>query len=261
MKTILLMFLISLIFVMQVSAQGVGEIKLAEQDSLPALQADKIKTHERLFLLVGQMVRYRLRSSKNFFKGRITGITDSAITFQNGRMENVTIMQKELIAFILPRSTGRSIFGSIALLTGSTSILIGLSIISNNKGKDANVGEAIATIFFFGGAAGIVNGAFLLKGKRINLQKSWTVRMTKVANKKGNRKAMKYKTMEGIVSGNIVTLVMKNGELIKKMKVTRITSENIFGVQSFLDSNGQLVQLKKTIAIKNIIELSRSIEK
>src|SRR6185295_7961315 len=86
-----LMLLITVIVGTQVSGQGIGEITLTSNDSVLSLQVENTKTLRCAFFVVGQTIRYKIRSSKKFEKGLITEITDSTISFQKRNMQDRTL--------------------------------------------------------------------------------------------------------------------------------------------------------------------------
>jgi len=230
-KLFTLLILLIMPFVMLVHAQGIAEIKLTAGDSILSLQAENIKTQKRAFFAVSQTVHYKIHSSKHFQKGQITWITDSTISFQNKKMESVTFMHKDLAAFKIPRRGVRNIGGNFLFDLGLLSFLG----IGGDGGFIPPGVVLILTLPLLGG------GMALKSDKKIYLEKSWTLKTTKA-----------------IVPENIITAIMKNGEVIT-IKVRKITSKNVIGVQSSLDSNGQWVKLVKKIVIKDVVQCSRSI--
>ena len=166
-----LLFMVGLIFMRQVSAQKVDEIKPASQEGVLSLLAENARTHERILLSVGQTISYKLRLSEVLVRSRIIMISDSSITFQNRKRENLTFLHKELGAIFIPRSVGRKIWGTIPLTCGTLSIIAGFAIFS----------EA-ALIFVVPGMIGLANGLIVLSPKKINLKKSWTIKPTSIRN-------------------------------------------------------------------------------
>ena len=238
---ILMMFLITVIFVKQVSGQGVGETELMANDNFVSLRVENIKTHELAFFVVGQTARYKIHSLKSFKKGRITGITDSTISFQNGKLDNVTFMHNDLVAFKIPRSGGK-IGGNFLKVFGGLSLFVSAMALgtAGNTCFLCDVSDAAAPTAVIGLSA-LAGGLALTSDKQIYLEKSWTLKTTK-----------------SILPGNTIKMILKNGEVIKNLKVTWIDQEKIIGVQSSRESNGQLTQFKKTIMIKKVLECSRS---
>ena len=129
-----------------------------------SLLAENELTHESRFLSVGKIVRYKLRSSNDFVRGRINGITDSTITFHNKKGESVTFLHKEIAAFAVPRSLGRKIAGTLPLACGTTSIFIGLMVLSQGAGA--------IIIFIVPGLIGLANAATLISTKRVSICKN-----------------------------------------------------------------------------------------
>lgn len=230
---ILILFLITAIFVEQVGAQSVGGGKGAVLDSL-SLQVENMKTHQRVVLVVGQTAGYKLRSSKHFEKGRITGITDSTISFENKKARECTFMHKDLATFKIPKST-RKKFKGYVLMVGGTWVVVGVSV-NPAQGQLA----ALNIMAYAIGLVAVGKGHSIKRDKKIYLDESWswTLRATK--------------PIDTIEPGSIIYVILKNGEIIERIKVEEIDSEKIKGIQISQDSHQQFVYTNRTIMITDM---------
>lgn len=225
---ILLSFLIALLFVQQISAQVVGETSARSVDSQLSLRIENVKTQQHVFLLTGQSVSYKLRSSMHFKKDRITGITDSTISFEDNKTRERTFMHTDLKEFRIPRSAGRRVAGAI-LMVPFVVILVGI-VANSPQGWLFDVIGASLVILTAPLAGG---GIELWRSRRIAVQTPWMLKA--------------IKTIDIIKPGRVISLTLKNGEKIDKMKVEEIDSEKIKGVQISRDARHQFVRTPRTI--------------
>ena len=177
-----LMFLITLVFVRPVHAQGVGAINLTAGDALLSLQVENIKTHRRLSFVVGQTIHYKLRSSGKFKKGLITWIAEDTVSLQNKR-KNIMIPVKSLVAFKVRRSAGRTA-GGASLLTVGTMTLIPAAMLVMIPADESDAYLGLHVLGVLLGMVGLVEigvGSELLSGKEIDLEKTW--KLSAIKNK------------------------------------------------------------------------------
>lgn len=236
---ILTVFLITTIFVDQASAQGVGGGYGSVPDSLLELKVENIKTHKRILLVVGQNAKYRRRSSTHFEKGLITEITDSTISFENKKSGKGTFMHKDLTAFKVPKST-RKKFKGYVLMVGGAWVLLGVSL-NPAQGKLA----VLNIIGYAVGLVAIVKGHSIKRDERVYLDESWLWTL-KAAE-----------PIDTITPGQVVSVTLKNGEIVEEMKVDEIDAEKIKGVQISHNSRQQFVYTTRTIMIADMVVINK----
>jgi len=138
------------------------------------LWVENAKTNQRVYISVNQKISYKLRSSTNFHKGRIVSFTDSTLTMIIKVRKPVTLRFIDLKEITIP-SDGRKVGGALLTAIGAVSLIAGVSAVSSASSAT----RQIVTSGTDGIVIGLVLlpiGLILLKGKTVNLEKSWTLR-------------------------------------------------------------------------------------
>ncbi len=165
------------LFCQSVGAQ-VGEVTSAADEGLLSLQVENKKTHKRAHFSNGQIVKYRTHSSRTYKEGWISGISDSTISFKNEITGNETISLEDLSSFKIRRSKGRRVIGAFFAVYGSLSVIEGVALQStpdNHTVQDLSL-RPYAGLFVLLGLAQVGGGMALMSWKKMDFEKSWTLR-------------------------------------------------------------------------------------
>jgi len=234
--------ILSLTLPLNALAQETGSIKFSRDENPLSLQVENLGTHKKLFFVVGQTLVYKILSSPQFEKGRITGITDSTISLENKKLGNVTIAQKDLTKIKIPKIRA----GGIALMAIGAIGLVAVAAQGKVQNDASGVVAGTLAIVLDVSVPLLVGGAALVafnRSQRIHLGPLWALHAT-----------------SAIVPGNIINVTTKSGEVVK-IKVTRIDSEKIVGneTESSQTHAGQPIHYLRTIRITDIKECTRNI--
>ena len=147
----------------------------AQQADLVTLsRTEPQKSQKQVVLTVGKTIRYKTHTSRSFQNARITGITDSTISFENKKTGVVTIPNKDLTALSIRGNRDKRAVGTTLIVLGAVGVLIGVfaeGISESHIGSGERDPGAIAAII--GGTAALVGGIVLKLPKEIDLTKSW----------------------------------------------------------------------------------------
>lgn len=234
---ILTLLLICDLFAGRAIAQGVEAGKIPAPGKEFSLELKNEATHTVVSLVVGEILDYKLRSSKHFVDGRITGLSDSTISVESKEAGKDTIRHKDLAALRIPKSTRKKAIGHILIVTGAW-MLVGVTV---------NPAEGTTTFLNYlaypVGVAAVIVGYSVKHERRIDLDDSWTWALKEVG------------VTETIERGSFISIVMNNGEVIEEMKVDKVDAAQIKGIEITQDSNEQFVYTFRTINVSDIATL------
>jgi hypothetical protein len=168
-------------FFQTIMINDIREIQKSSEPNLAnggiLLAAENSITHEYYFFTPGQTLLYKIKSSRGFKKGRITGFTDSTISIQDREAVNAILLSSALAAIVIPGSRLRTT-GGVALMTLGIATLgadAGFVILTSVfEGENKYVGETLGAGVF--GLATLVGGVVLFHDKKIDLEKSWKLK-------------------------------------------------------------------------------------
>ena len=227
------LFLIAFLFPDITNAQGI-DVGIVAPGTQFCLQLENKTTHKVIFLVEGEILGYKLRSAKRFVSGRITAITDTTITLEDRETGSNTLSLKELTALKVQKSSRKKTLGNILIVVGAW-ILVGVT---------ANPAEGTSTFLNYLaypiGLAAVIKGYSILAPQKIILNDSWTWTFKEL------------KMIETIERGNFIRIVLKNGGTVEEMKVDKINSELIKGMEISQDSHEQFVYTSRTIGVGEI---------
>jgi len=231
---ILNLLLIAVLFADQAGAQGVEPGKVAAPGYQFSLQLKNTTKHKLVFLVVGETLDYKLRFSTHFVTGEITGITNSTISLESRETGRGVFRHKDLAALKIPKSSRKKAIGHI-LMVGGAWILVGVTV---------NPAEESSTFLNFlaypVGLYAVIKGYSIKREEKINLDDSWSWTLKEI------------KVIETIERGSFIKIILKSGAIIEDMKVDKVESEQIKGVEISQDSHEQFVYTSRTIGVSEI---------
>lgn len=231
---ILNLWLMAVLFADQAGAQGVAPGKMAAPGNEFSLELKNTRTHKVVALVVGETLEYKLRSSRHFVAGRITGITDSTISLESRGTVRDTIRHKDLAALGIPKGSRKKAIGHILIVTGAW-ILVGATV---NPAEGTS--SFLNYLAYPAGLFAVIKGYSIKHEKKINLDDSWSWTLKEI------------NVIETIERGSFIKIVLKNGEVIEEMKVDKVDSEQIKGFEISLDSHEQFVYTYRTIGVSDM---------
>jgi hypothetical protein len=143
------------------------------------LAAENTTTHQVYYFTVGQDVKYKTHSYGRFEKGRIAGFSDSAITFLTRKKGNLSIPLVGLAAFRMERSNGRKLGGGLLIglgcgIVAADTFIALIYLLAGIDPAPFATGKALL------GLAGVGAGIALIMDKKIDFDKSWRLKATKL---------------------------------------------------------------------------------
>lgn len=227
-------FLIALLPSYPITAQGVDSGRIAAPGNQFSLQLENTATHKLVLLVVGETLNYQLRSSTHFVTGNITGITDSTISLETRETGTGIFKHKDLVALRIPKSSRKKAIGHI-LMVGGAWILVGVTV-NPAEGSSSFLNFLAYPI----GVYAVIKGHSIKREEKVKLGDSWVWTLKEI------------KVIETIERGSFIKVVLKNGVIIEEMKVDKVNSEQIKGVEISEDAHEQFVYTPRTIGVSDI---------